>query len=259
MTDLITQSDFFDLSNPQHFINLVPASIREAVLRIPPELFELTERQLILRTFKAEVPDDLDSELRISFWDEYNDKFTDMKPMLIENIIKGICSRANFNSVILKNPYRTLYMVTEISVIKNRLKHAFHLHLNEMVRIGKMKEEINAKTGTTDTKLLDLKFKIFEYLDQRLHGSLIQRTQTQIEQKSVNVNINTTIESQPQTPEAIDMEIQKLEQELSQHQALPPAQPAEPIQMLMDKIQQEAGRVSKEYDVNKRTINQDRE
>lgn len=254
----MAEHEYLEITNPQHFFNLVPDSLREAIKKIPIEYFEWSEAKLILETYPDQAPNDIDAELRISFWDEYNSKFEAMSPMLIENIIKGICSRKHFTTGIITNPGRLAYIITEPLVVKNRLKHAFHLHLNEMVRIGKMKEEINAKTGTTDTKLLDLKFKIFEYLDQRLHGSLIQRTQTQIEQKSVNVNINTTIESQPQTPEAIDMEIQKLEQELSQHQALPPAQPAEPIQMLMDKIQQEAGRVSKEYDVNKRTINQDK-
>lgn len=256
--DLIPTHPYFDLSNPQHFVNLLPDKVKQSVLEIPLELFQFPEKELIVKVYQNKFPTDLDMALRFAFWEEYHLKFEKLQQMTIAKICKGSCLPQQFYELILPNPGRLLFICTEPTVTKNRMKYAFHLTLQEMLDVIKMPTEVNIKTGTTDTKLLDIKYKIFEYLDQRLHGSLIQRVEQT--SKNLNVNVNTTAEelSNPKTPDEIDQRIRDLELELSPTQLqLELPKPKDSIASLMDKIQQEAGRVTPEFNVNKRTINQE--
>ena len=213
MNELEIQSHpYLDFSNPQHFINLVPQIIKPGILEIPHQYFEFSEVKLMARLYGNEPPADLDFELRLSFWEEYERCFEKQLEMTIANITDGICSIQWFKNHILPDKLRLMFVITQPSKTKSRMRYAHHLSMLEMLKVLKMKEQVNTKTGLIDTKLMDIKFKIFEYLDQRIHGSLIQR----VEQKSLNMNVNTTMEelSKPQTPEEIDFRIEQLEKEL---------------------------------------------
>lgn len=211
----------------------------------------MNEKKLIAKTYPDSIPHDMDYELRLSFWEEYNSRFESMTPMRINKIVSGICSISNFYDEICNDPGRLTFIITEPARTQNRMKYVFHLSLQEMLKVIKMKEEINVKTGTTDTKLMDIKYKIFEYLDQRLHGSLIQR----VEQKSLNVNVEATPEQiGMQSMEEIDKRLEQLESE----NVLTLSAPKESFDML-EKVKQEAGRVSEEFNVNQRVLNPDRE
>lgn len=241
-TDLTTTpgilQKFFEPENPQHFINLVSKPIREAILNVPPELLQISEKELVTRAFGPDGEiGEVDAQIRLAFWEEYNSCFEKARPMNHMRIIKGVCSEQNFLQKFLTVPERVAYMITEPALTVNRLKYGFHLAVNELLKTLNRKEEINIKTGCTDTKLIELKVKIFEYLDQRLHGSIVQRT----EQKNLNVNVEAQPEQVglPATTEEIDKRLKQLEEELS----LPPAQ--NPIRILtpMDKVSLEDGNV----------------
>lgn len=246
MNEPSIQNEFFDLSNPQHFINLVPKKIREQIFKIPDNLLSLTETKLISQTYEDAIPEDIDYQLRLSFWDEYEACFKDCKEMRINKITEGICSAPTFYENIITNPGRLLFIITQPSLVQNRLKYAFHLSMAEMIKLLKAPTPINAKTGTPDGKILDTKYKIFEYLDQRLHGSIIQRQS--IEQKSLNINVDATPkEVELQTPDAIDRRIAELEAEFRTIEHLPPAQEAPKIMSPMERVVVEAGRVSEDF------------
>lgn len=238
MTDIqvIQDHPYFDLQTPNHFINLVPGSVRNQILLIPHELLALSEDSLIIKAYKDATPSDLDYGLRLSFWEEYEDCFKDLKSMNMSKVCKGLCSYRHFIDTIIYDPIRLTFIITEPAISKQRLKYGYHLSLQEMIKIIKRKEEVNIKTGTTDTKLMDIKFKIFEYLDQRLHGSLIQRQEV----KSLNVNVEATAEQvgYPTTTEEIDKQLRALELELGK-QSLPPARDVS----IMENVIKDAGRL----------------
>lgn len=246
-TDLIPQEapQFFDLENPQHFANLVPASLKQKILAIPAELLMLTEQKLIAQIYKAEPPDDLHYELRLAFWEEYEARFEKCEKMSIAKMCRGICHPNYFLHELSLNSAILTFIITEPTITKNRMKYAYHLSLNEMLKTLKRVEQVSAKTGLIDSKLMELKFKIFEYVDQRLHGSLIQRQET----KSINVNVKAEPEQVglPATADEIDKRLKELEVELLE--AARPTQPAQLPQAstIMEKVVYEAGRVSEEF------------
>lgn len=240
-TDLITQppllQKFFEPENPQHFINLIPDYMRVAILNIPESLLVMSEKEIIVQAFpNGEIPQ-LDQLIRLSFWQEYNECFETQRKMSANKICKGVCPHSTLTRDILSNPKRTAFMITEPSEHKKMQMFGHHLAINEMIKTLTRPEEVNLKTGCVDTKLLQLKFDIYTYLDERLHGSTIQRT----EQKTLNVNVEAQPEQVglPATTEEIDKRLKQLEEELS----LPPAQ--NPIRVLspMDKVSIEDGNV----------------
>lgn len=239
--------DFFDFSNPQHFINLVPPRVKEEILKIPKDLLLLPETKLISRIYEDAIPDDLDYQLRLSFWDEYESRFKKCEEMRVNKIIEGVCSLATFYQNVITNHGRLLFIITQPSVVNNRLKYAFHLSMSEMIKLLKAPTPINSKTGVPDGKILDTKYKIFEYLDQRLHGSIIQRQS--IEQKSLNINVDATSQQLPQTPDAIDQRLMELESEFRTIELPPRQAQISPNEILspMERVVIEAGRVTADF------------
>lgn len=232
---------FLDTTNPQHFINLVPQKIKDLILQIPNDYFALSEKKLINKAYKDGVPEDVDMELRISFWQEYENKFEKSEPMNINSVCRGVCSSPHFYQNIATNPYRLLFIITEVPKVQTKIKLGYHLSLQKMLDLLKASPKINTKTGLPDAKVMDLQLKVFQYLDQRLHGSLIQRVET----KAVNVNVEAQAENKVNlnSVEDIDKAISQLEIELSK-----PSLPNEPRLLTpMDTLHMDAGRVSEEY------------
>lgn len=230
---------YLDFANDQHFINLAPKSIQDAILAIPNHYFEWNEKKILKEIYNG-ILDDSDFELRLSFWEEYERCFAKKIQMRAVNIYTGIIAQQTFNQNFLKDAGRVLFMVTEPSFHKKRQKYTHHLLLNEILDIAKKPVKEDPKTGFPDSNLMNLKLKAYQYIDQRLNGSIIQRVEQRVDQRSVNVNINQDSESPraiPQSPEELDTRLNEL---MSQIQALPPA--AETI-MPTESVIKEAGRV----------------
>lgn len=245
--------DFLDLTNPQHFINLVPPFLKEAILKIPNSYFLFNEPQLIAEVYKGEPPLDSDYQMRLAFWEEYDSCFKTCKPMRAVRIYEGSCSQPHFHRHVVHDVGRLAFIISQPTNVSNRLKYSFHLAMSEMLKILKQPTPINSKTGTPDGKILDVKYKIFEYLDQRLHGSIIQRQQIDTKNLNVNIDGNKALSEIPQTPDAIDQRLKELEMEFSTislpSQNLQTFQPQ--LTSPMEKVVIEAGRVTPEFERKK--------
>jgi len=106
-----------------------------------------------------------------------------------------------------------------------------------MIETLKLPILYNAKTGLPDAQLLTVKQKIYEYVDQRMHGSIIQRQQ--IDQRSLNVNVDATPEQVSATPESmdeLDKKIKALELELAQAPSLPPPVEVLPVESVTENV-----------------------
>lgn len=221
-------------------MQLVPKRVRDAILEIPPEWFEWDEKKLLVQVYNGALDDD-DLQLRLSFWEEYESCFESCTPMKTENIIKGIISKACFYKNVLSSPGRVLFIITEPSYYKKRQKLIHHLALNRVLAITKEEIRYDAKTGLPDTKMMDLQLKAYQYIDQRLHGGLIQKHQ--VEQRSQNVNVNvhasTEIKQMPNNIDDIDKRIAAMEEELAGPALSPAHTPISPTEA----VHKEAGRV----------------
>lgn len=236
---------YFDTENQTHFINLVSPKVREAVLSIPKEYLEMTEKELVEKVY-GDRPESLDRMLRTNFWELYNECFSTGKSMSLSKIVAGVCDISTFQRI-LSNAGRLSYIVREPSHLQNKIKDIYQALLEEMKVISEMKIPIDKKTGCPDAKLMGLKMKAFEYLDQRIHGALIQRMEVRQKTLQVNVDGNPIPEKKKfQTPEEIDQRLKELEQELQTPLALHEAQ--DPNTIIMEQVVEESGHVSKEFE-----------
>lgn len=223
-TDIIVSAPphpYIDTENPQHFISLVPDKLRALIFQIPHKYFEMAENKLINEVYKG-PPTETDTLLRLNFWDEYDKCFYKMAKMKIDNIIDGVFKQQGFYLHVANHPGSLAFIITEPVKIKNRLRYAYHLALQSMVEKLMQKEFINTKTGLPDSNLMKIKLDLFKYLDQRLHGSIVQK----VEQKTLQVNVDGNSPAQVmgvQIPDNLDERLKELEAEISTHNALPPS------------------------------------
>lgn len=218
---------FLETENPQHFINLVPDSIKHAIYQIPYDWFEFEESQVIVKAFGSDgnIPD-VDAIYRLNFWEAFYEKHEKEKQITFRDIV-GSNSTGYLHKSILTNPGRTLFLITEPTKAKSATRFTHHLAMKQMIETLKMPVLYNAKTGLPDTQLIAIKQKIFEYVDQRMHGSIIQKQQIQTTNTNQNLNINVDatkqMEAIPHSLEEVEARIKQLEAEIANGGALPPA------------------------------------
>lgn len=220
---------YLDTSNPQHFINLVPDAVQHAIYQIPYEWFELEESAVVIKAFGKDgnIPD-VDAIYRLNFWEAYSEKFEKAKHISYRDIV-GSSSTGYLKTSILTDPARTLFLITEPTKIKSATRFVHHLALKNMIETLKMPILHNSRTGLPDAQLIAVKQKIFEYIDQRMHGSIIQRQQISSTSQNLNVNVEAAKEDiaklqELNNLEVIDARIKELEAELESAPAvLPPA------------------------------------
>lgn len=239
----------FDLDNPQHFINLVQENLRERILALPPHYFQMSEPALIQQVYGSEIPT-VDSMLRREFWEIYNQHFVKQKKIKSSLIYSGICSFQQFTDII-SQPGRLAFIIREPVKTQNYIKHAYEISIHKLLTSLEKAEGVNAKTGLPDASLLKLKFQIFQYLDQRLHGSLIQRVA--VEQKTLQVNIDGNPQQQEaaqyslMSQDEVQARLLQLEEELQKRQQKSLPEPQEAGTIVLTQVIEEAGRVSEEF------------
>lgn len=235
--------EIFNRTDPHSVIQMVTNRFAEAMLSIPEDILSLSETDLVEKYFNSAtgVPVVL-AKLRVAFWKEYDyqlkKKFGGR--IVIAKLVCGICGDRAFFKEVLDKPHALAFLLMRPAEYWNAIEEISQICLPEMRRIMLMREMINEKTGTPDYKLLDLKFKIFQYIDARIHGGFTQK----VENKNLNVNVEATPEQLEQfkSVEEIDKRLAELERDKAQ-EALPPGEP--PLEILpVQRVVQEAGRVT---------------
>lgn len=219
----------FDISNPRSVINLVPPQIKKAMLRVPLEFYEMDEEELVPLAFPKLQPGKLkpkptpiDCRLRTAFWIEYERCQTLLTPMLWRNIYSGACTPSYFDQHWLSQKYKVAWLLKPPADYRLALEELLTYGLEEMREL--MAIPLQDDAGRVNVKLAEVKFKIWQAVEMRLKGAVIQRVRSE----NLNVNVNTdhqggvtpssNIEEDVST---LDLRIAELEKGL--HQALPPA------------------------------------
>lgn len=187
--------DIRDLENPRSVLNLLPEKIKERVQEISqkyPEYFNKSEGELFQllnnNLTKIKAVDDL---LRMKFWVEYDRvQAYQLKALNMSYILAGCVSKDFFYQSYFKDPGRVAWMLCPPVNYIARLEE---IHINLLMQLSQMaREPVVDEFGNYNQKLGDQKIKLFQVIDQRLHGSVVQRHQIDqtVSQKTVQVNLS---------------------------------------------------------------------
>jgi hypothetical protein len=184
----------------QKLLRHVPAT-QAAIRDLPFSLLEKSEIELLKK------PTSLERKLKISFWNEYHSsKRLNRDFMNLSNVLNGVCSRTQWDAIIKAKPNVLAWIITPppseilvwqelLQMGQKKLRKTLSLplvekrfwkdkggevHIEERINVGLIKE-VRA---------------IVENIENRLHGSVVQRAET----KSLNVNVN------PEAPPTVSVE-----------------------------------------------------
>jgi hypothetical protein len=184
--------DLWDRTNERSVLNLVPPGTANLMIeagRAKPELFTLDERTL-WKTLRAEesTPSPTDNRLRLAFWAEYDRAQGSNDRMNMNAVFGGICTRPIFDKY-LSHPEKMAWMLCPPALYMTVMEEALSFGIErirdileiDVVRTVKGKEVVDVKLG-------ELQAKIVAMLELRVKGAVA----TKIEQRNMNLNINTS-------------------------------------------------------------------
>jgi hypothetical protein len=206
----------FALGDQQHFLNLLPRFLQDLVLKLPTDYLELDEpglRRLVFGDALA-VPHPTHERLRISLWDEYDRAVRHRDRQIdIARAIYGTCSMGYFVNKFCAVSENVAYIVQPPTDYTKSLKEMVQLSLSQFRDVLALP---NTKpNGDPNTKLIEAKTKIFQHVEMRLKGAIIQR----IDQRNINVNFDGDPTQAPRevteglTMDEVDEKLKALEQE----------------------------------------------
>lgn len=179
----------FDKEDPRSFFNLLPTYLQGRYEEIPPELFELSEEEIRKQLFGNEQPDETTAKLRIGLWDEYDRVQRYKEPKIsMERVCNGVCTHAYFIRKVVPNDARLVWMLHQTSDYNLSLAELHQISLRQMRSI--MVLPITDPSGKPNTRLIEIQNKIFQHLDMRFKGAIIQR----IDQRNINLTGQLTEE-----------------------------------------------------------------
>ena len=198
--------DFWDETEPESIINLVPASVRNYMRAIPSDWRSMSEEEATKRCEKlheGSIPNDL-ARIRIQFWYEHHNRHwkRGRGAINMSNIYGPICSLGRFERIIA-NSFNLAYILTPIGDLEECMEQMLYYATQSMDEVLSM--PLKNKKGEINYSLIDKKMKIWEKLHDRKYGSAIQRSEV----KSLNVNAN--VDKPLPKLEDLTAEIQRLE------------------------------------------------
>lgn len=195
-----------DHENPRSLINLVDGSLKEAILRIPEKYLQMTERGLK----KVLKPKETICRLRLAFWDEFNRSLENATQMKVDRIIRGVCTKEHFYSVVLLDPKMLAWVVTpplDHMIAQRELLDLATSRLRDIVKapivITETKRFPNGTeivTKKANPAVMGQVMKAFELLSDRVYGAVIQR------QQNVNLNLGPAPKTEAISIESIEAE-----------------------------------------------------
>lgn len=188
--DLVSKNgleSLYDRECADALINLLPlrlVPIFERVKKKMPKTLMSDERTI--REFCK--PDTRDERVRLSFWDEYNASTSIGKRMSLQSILCGAVHWDTWVGVYEPNDTKMCWIFTPPTSYVASMRHILHAgteRLLEIMQLPMLKDD-----GKVDTRVATLILRAWQLADMRMKGGVMQRVQ--IEQKSMNVNIDAS-------------------------------------------------------------------
>ena len=191
-----------DTTNPRSLVNLVPDIVKQCIDGIPQEYFGLDVTEYEKEIAPGPMLTQTDRRLRLAFWLEYERAQNRGIEMNMKRVIDSACSHDFFYKAI-KNPKKMgYYLIPPV----NYSSACDDLLERSILVLGRILDQVvNARV--IDSKMAEVAMKIFNAIDARKNGAVVQR----VEQKNLNVNVDAA------TPESLSLEdVKKRLMELEQ-------------------------------------------
>lgn len=192
-----------DKSNPRAMINLVPSSVSKRLEMIPDDIFMMSEKELR----KAGDIGEYEERLRISLWREYDNCQVTGKNMVLSNVYEPVCSQTHFLHRVITNSFRLAYILTPPAEYALQIEEMLNL-ATDQVREILVASNYDQK-GNINTKLADVKMKIWHTLLDRAKGGVVHRSE------SLNLNLVQNQDANKQSDDSIT-DIKELDAKLNE-------------------------------------------
>lgn len=211
MVDRPPDVSLYDPQNPHSLVNRCDSVLRESLMSVPQKYLEMTERMLR----KSVKPDETLCRLKLSLWDEYARSMSSGHKMSVSRIVRGVCTREYFYSVVLRSPQMMAWIGTPPVEHTLQLREILSLGLESLRAMVKtpfytVTETFDPQTGKLierkkkpDAAVMAQINKAVTTLMDRVHGSVVQR----------QANLNVNVEKSDKAPESLE-EIEALEAQI---------------------------------------------
>ncbi len=168
------------LEEPRSFLNLLPETMKKAVLSIPEEMVNQDEDTL-LRTLEERYkykPTASVEALRTNFWMEYDRVATTRNEVMNQtNVYLGVISREHFHNLCNNGGHVLAYILCrppEYEAVMKGLLNLSTRKIRDVLNIPLQK----ANGDIQDAKIIELVLKAAAMVDLRAKGGYIQRSET---------------------------------------------------------------------------------
>jgi hypothetical protein len=185
--DKVLEDGGFSFDVDRHFLRLLPRFVQDRVTAIPLVWWDFSEEEIVQKTWpEHNAPDSVCEKLRIALWDEYDRCFRfKIAAMDFERCLRGICTMGYFRARVLADPGRIVFLCTPPPLYENEVRRLHQKGLSQLQQILDL--PLLLPDGSPDAKIADVKRRIYESLDLRLKGAIVQR----IDQRNINVDIKS--------------------------------------------------------------------
>jgi hypothetical protein len=190
--EVVTISDegAFDSSNPKSLYSLLSATYQEHLNRVKNSFLGDASEWERRREIKHLNEYPMIRKLRQSFWIEFDNALKANRKMAMVNVWGGITlNLSEFNSIISKDHYAAFIFTKPVA--KESKERALLELAYEQIEEILGTSHLN-KDGIMNPASAKLKVEIWKHLDERVHGGVVKQVQVRSEQKSLNVNVNSS-------------------------------------------------------------------
>lgn len=204
----IRELSIFDKDNPFSMINKIPDPWNKYFMAADEELLQKDESEVR----QVVKPTPLVNKLRLAFWVEYDMACKLGRKMDLRRVYGGLCAREKFIQGICKKTKKMSWLLCPVSTYRTSLEEALETSIAQMRKIldTPLYKDHNCKE--LDYRAADIILKIYDRLDQRIHGGVVQK----IEQKQLT--LTKKIDTPVASPDEIKEKLELLESEIRRNE-----------------------------------------
>ncbi len=219
----LTEPDRFASDNPRSILNLIPSAMRELLLKhqaAHPELFLMNEDDLWTHLKKnwASVTS-VDQALRKRFWNEYDKVMESGADRIVIASVYANIVDAPVWFRFVSQPEKMAWLMCVPTIDREIQESCFSFSLKRLAKA--LDEEPYRKDGSFDVKTATLQFAIHKYLDERINGQTVARSQnlTIAEHRMVQAAVQSS------TEESLVNQLNKINSQAREQRHLPAVPP----------------------------------
>lgn len=170
----------------------MPPILRTVWEDTPASYSEMTEYELRKMLREKVGPQQKDFSLllkaRIAFWEEYERAARSGERMVQTRLYMGVCQVQIYWELYRKYPGLLAWIICPLAgylLQRKELEFLADERMIEIMSVSAVKDD-----GKVDSRLAKVQFEMYQTIQDRNHGAVTQKVQS--EQKSVNVNVNST-------------------------------------------------------------------